>query len=478
MSIKKYVIKNKVWLFSWYKWLFFGLTFCLLSCLFFKCCNVKSSIVNGGDSSVDLVVETPFKSEFLPDYPNRLLKIDTSKIRTYPDDPIQREIVSDLINVYLFDTIDISVFVDQLVKNHPQNKIEVTYYAEEYKRIQLRVNESDRKSYISLLKKDYPKTVKFIVDEWIIRTSKSAPNDPGYKDESDYWFYEMIGVISAWEDGFGDSEIIVAVIDDSFDLDHLELKGQNYKAWNVFEYSDHVYSSGKEMIHGTHVAGLVAGNANNEFGMSGVAPGCKIMPIQISDASGVITTSSLLDGVFYALKNDAKVINLSLALSLSALSGSNYEDQVKLSHNFLMDEAKMWEEIYSIAEKEGVTIVQAAGNNSVIASIDPMKRSKSTIIVGSISSTGQVSSFSNVGENVCVYAPGERIVSSLPNNKFGPLDGTSMSSPIVAGCVALIKSKAPDLTTEEIKGLIKETGQKIFGQSGVLIQINKILEKV
>lgn len=478
MSIKKYVVEKKIWFFSWWKWLFFGLMLFFLLCLFLKCCTVKTSATNVVDSSVDSVVEVPFKSERLPDQPNRLLKIDTNKIIIYPDDPIQREIVSDLINVYLFDTINISVFVDQLIKEHPQKKIEVTYYAEEYKRIQLRINESDRNSYISLLKNDYPDAVKFVVDEWIIRTSNLAPNDPGYKNENDFWFYEMIGVLSAWEKGIGDSAIIVAVIDDSFDLNHKELKGQSLKAWNVFEYSDHVYSNGRDMIHGTHVAGLVAGNVNNGFGMSGVAPGCKIMPIQISDASGVITTSSLLDGIFYALKNEVKVINLSIALSLNALSGSSYEDQVKLSRGFLLDEAKMWNEVYNIAEKEGVTIVQAAGNNSVIASIDPMKRSKSTIVVGSVSPTGQVSSFSNVGENVFVYAPGEKILSALPNNNLGPLDGTSMASPIIAGCVALIKSKVPNITTEEIKSLIKQTGKTVPGQSGILIQINKILEKV
>ena len=80
MSIKKYVIEKKIWFFSWWKWLFFALMLLFLLCLFLKCCTVKTSAANAVDPSINSVVEVPFKSERLPDQPNRLLKIDTNKI--------------------------------------------------------------------------------------------------------------------------------------------------------------------------------------------------------------------------------------------------------------------------------------------------------------------------------------------------------------------------------------------------------------
>ena len=79
MSIKKYVIEKKIWFFSWWKWLFFALTLLFLLCLFLKCCTVKTSAANVVDPSINSVVEVPFKSDRLPDQPNRLLKIDTNQ---------------------------------------------------------------------------------------------------------------------------------------------------------------------------------------------------------------------------------------------------------------------------------------------------------------------------------------------------------------------------------------------------------------
>jgi len=222
----------------------------------------------------------------------------------------------------------------------------------------------------------------------------------------------------------------------------------------------------------------IIAKADNNFGISGIAPNCKFIPIQISDETGVITTSSLLDGIFYALKNGADVINISIAMSLADIRGISPNKQKQISKEYLLEEARMWEEVYTIAADQGVIIVQAAGNDGLLAEIDPMKRSHATIIVGALSRNEHLADFSNVGNMVSVFAPGVGILSSMPNDQMGKLDGTSMASPIVAGCVALIKSTNNTLTNDEIIRLIQSTGKKIPNHQGVLIQIGRILNEL
>jgi subtilisin family serine protease len=191
----------------------------------------------------------------------------------------------------------------------------------------------------------------------------------------------------------------------------------------------------------------------------------------------MMTTSSILDGIFYALKNDANVINMSLGIDLSSAYGNLTEEQQKTyAKTIYKDEAAMWNEVYEIADKDGVVIVQAAGNSSVIAALDPMKRSKISIIVGASDRNKKIAKFSNFGEEVDIYAPGVNIYSSVPNQQFKTMDGTSMASPIVAGCIALLKSMNNNLSTTEIKQLINDTAEDVNNEFK-LIQVNKLLQK-
>jgi hypothetical protein len=459
-----------------------------LLCLFFKCCSpiLHDSIENTEDQS-ELAVPNHSENRRnhnglfggMPSRPHLLSPIDTNNIFLIPNDPLGRRGVDNLLNIYLTDTTTIESFVSRVCRFLPEDTIEVSYYAEEYKRVQLKMNPSRRIEIKSILKGGFPE-IKFVVDEWILQGLSSVDqDDPGFLEDDQTWFYEMVGVFDAWKTTMGDSAIKIAVIDDSFDPNHVEFKNRFVKSWNVFNYSDRVYSDGQNMSHGTHVAATVAGNADNGFGISGVAPHCMVMPIQISDRSGIISHTSILDGVFYALKNDADVINLSLAMSLRGVSSQLTEqEQRELSSSMLTEEAAMWDEVYRIANEEGTIIVQAAGNDAVLSALDPMKRSRQTIIVGALDRHGKISGFSNTGESVTVYAPGVQIYSALPDNKFGPQDGTSMASPIIAGCIGLIKSVKPDIQFEDLVRLIEATGTHIDEESGVVIHVDKTLSQL
>ncbi|CAM1364517.1 S8 family peptidase [Tenacibaculum xiamenense] len=431
-------------------------------------CNSPKEYWNAGIS------DDNYQTPIFPDNPNMLPPIDTTKI-IIPDDPLQRPIISNLLNVYLQDTTNLKSFADKVINTYSNDSILVTYFAEAYKRIQFQIPTDRRDTLKTRIKNDF-KEAKFVCFESILKNFKTK-TDPGFNDPNLHWFYKQIGLYDAWNTTKGDSSVTIAVIDNSFDVNHKELVNRITDPWNVFEYSKDVKTYGK-LIHGTHVAGTAVGEIDNGFGISGVAPQCKLMPIQVADRNGRMSTSSILDGIFYALKNKANVINLSLGVDLSHLVGNlNEQEQEAVAGSIYLDEAAMWNEVYEIAQKENVVIVQAAGNSSVVAGLDPMKRSHLIIVVGATSRQQKIASFSNYGDKVDVFAPGVEIYSSIPNQQFKTMQGTSMASPIISGCVGLIKSIDSTASPLKIKQLMMETGMKIEGDYR-FIQIDALLKKL
>lgn len=455
-------------------WPFFASIIGFLILLFLlKTCHFPNKFYGNSNNRI---VDTIFLKKQIPKYPdkpNLLQPIDTTKI-IFPKDSLRRPIISNLLNVYLKDTINLKKFSTKIILDFPNDSISVTYFADEYKRIQFEIPEQKRDT----LKKRFKtyNEVKFVCYESIMTGIQTNRSDPSFNIKENEWFYEKIGLFDAWDLTMGDPSIKIAIIDDSFDPNHPELKNQIENPWNVFDYSDNINSRNGKMFHGTHVAGTVAGEINNGFGISGVAPKCKIIPIQIADANGRMTTSSILDGIFYALKNEADVINMSIGFDMSSkVRQMTEEQQEDYANRILIDEADMWNEVYEIAKNENVVIVQASGNSNVIAALDPMKRSDISIIVGATDKETNKASFSNYGKKVDIYAPGVKIYSSFPNNKSEFLDGTSMASPIVAGCMGLIKSVNDTISVAEIKKIMTKTGLNLSNSPGKLIQIDKII---
>lgn len=460
---------------SWL-WLLLAVISILLLILLFKTCNPANKFYSNSQNQNNvLIIKRPYPA--YPDKPNLLHPIDTAQI-IIPDDPLRRPILANILNVYLQDTVTLLNFSKKVISKYESDKIKVTYFADEYKRIQLLVPKNRRDSLKALIKSDFIE-VKFVCNETVFSQTNIAKADPGYNTKNHFWFYEQIGLFQAWNTTLGDTSIKIAVIDDGFDANHPELASQIESPWNVFDYSNQLNTWGNKLKHGTHVAGTVAGVLNNDYGISGVAPNCKLMLIQIADRQGRMTTTSILDGIFFALKNGADVINMSLGIDIQNLASSMTEQQQEAySKTIHLDEAAMWDEVYEIAEREGVIIVQAAGNSNVIAAIDPMKRSKSTIVVGATNRNQRKANFTNYGIAVDIYAPGVGIYSCVPGGKFINMDGTSMSSPIVAGCIGLIKSINKSISTNEIKQLLTNNGDNVKNSKGKIINIDRIITKL
>ncbi len=292
--------------------------------------------------------------------------------------------------------------------------------------------------------------------------STATPADPEYPNQ---WALDNTGQTAgtvdadidadlAWDIQTGSSDVIVAVIDTGVDLDHQDLvtniwslsptvKGFDFVNGGTLPYDTSLTG------HGTHVAGVIGAKANNGRGIAGLNWNVKIMPIRVLNDAGVGTNSDLIAAINYAVSNGASIINLSLG---GGGGGSNSDDD------------PLYAEIRAARDAlpKGVLVVAAAGNDGADMETTPFypaAYSLSNIIsVAASDHDDAVASFSNFGSTtVDLAAPGDDIVSTLPDNTVGSLSGTSMAAPHVSGVAALIKAQDPTLTYLEIKNLILNT---------------------
>jgi len=254
------------------------------------------------------------------------------------------------------------------------------------------------------------------------------------------WYLETINVFDAWDITMGNSSTVVAVIDTGVDLTHPDLAGQIVSQTDVVAYDG---SAQDDDGHGTHVAGIIAAKANNGTGVAGVAPGSKLIAVDVfgnyyNPYTGLTEfgalTSKVIEGIQYAVANGADVINMSL--------GGPYYDSA-------------FEDAVDDAVNAGVVVVGAAGNESTSSAHYPSDYN-SCISVIATNQSDQKADFSNYGAAKDICAPGVSITSTYPGG-YANLNGTSMASPVVAGVAALMLSVDPDLTVNELKNNLYST---------------------
>lgn len=265
----------------------------------------------------------------------------------------------------------------------------------------------------------------------------AIPGDPFYAGYQ--YHHRLIGSESAWDKTTGKADVLVAIIDDGFDLLHPDLKGRIVSPFNIITGKP---GSVSVEIHGTHVAGLIAGNMDNELFGVGVAPSTSIMPIDVFDGEdGFI--SDVAAGVYHAVDNGADIINMSLV----AYSDTN-----------------VLREAVQYAHSKNVLVVAAAGNDGISSPYYPAAYQE-VLSVASTDAADKRSAFSNFGKTIDIAAPGTGVFSIFPDESFGGMDGTSMSTPIVSGAAALLKANEPKLSNTDIAGRLMLTA-KDLGTAG------------
>lgn len=267
------------------------------------------------------------------------------------------------------------------------------------------------------------------------------------------WHLDKIGAFNAWDTTMGSSDIRVAVIDTGVDLNHPDLTGQ------IVAQADVVANDGSAQDddgHGTHVAGIIAAKADNGIGVAGVAPGVKLIAVDVftyyMDNGTLKFGASSIDvvkGIEYAVSNDADVINLSLG---------HYGSEDTLLKNAIDSAVSL-----------GVVCVAAAGNNSSNQPHYPGDF-ESCISVTATDWNDSFASYSNYGPEKDISAPGgdsnsmpdSLILSTVYDARnhtsgYEYQSGTSMASPVVAGVVALMLSANPSLGVNDVKNILYNT---------------------
>jgi len=241
------------------------------------------------------------------------------------------------------------------------------------------------------------------------------------------------------------------------EFDSRKIVGDDYKNVDERFYGNNDVR-GPDAKHGTHVAGCIAAARNNGKGMDGVADQVKIMSVRCVP-DGDERDKDVANAIRYAVDNGASIINMSFGKG-----DSPNKDAVDAAVKY--------------AESKDVLIVHASGNGSAnIDKVDnfPNKYIKKRSLFGSrsvsnwlevgalspIQGEQMVAGFSNYGKkNVDLFSPGMVIYSTIPDNGYENMQGTSMACPIAAGVAALIRSYYPNLTAKQVRKILRESAIK------------------
>jgi cell wall-associated protease len=242
---------------------------------------------------------------------------------------------------------------------------------------------------------------------------------------------------------------------------NVDFNGRILVGDDPYDITDTDYGNGNpaardpEESHGSHVAGIIAAAHNNKKGVNGVAKNVKIMSIR-AVPNGDEYDKDIALAIRYAADNGAKVINASFGKEFSPNSAWVYE-------------------ALKYAASKDVLFVHAAGNDGIDLDLpentnfpndnptsDSEELSNNYLTVGALTpayGAKLVAVFSNYGKgSVDVFAPGDEIYSTMPQDSYEFQGGTSMAAPAVAGLAALIRSYFPSLSAAQVKKIIMESG--------------------
>lgn len=349
---------------------------------------------------------------------------------------------------------------------------------------------------ISILSKnefvEYIESNRVLKVESVLNVSVN-PNDTYYSNQ---YYLPLIGMPSVWNITQGDSNVVIGVVDTGLDFLHPDLQNSfkmNYGEmgldglgrdkrsngvdddgngfiddWRGWDFTDEPFTGDprrgdyltpdndptddNKNSHGTAATGIINASFNNALGISSVAPKCKVLVLRAFDAEGFGEEDDVASAVLYGITQGVKIFNFS------------FGDYVY--SNLLKDVVKF-------AYSKNVTIVCSAGNDGSDRLHYPSAYDE-VISVGASANDDARFSASSYGATVDIYAPGFQIFTTMRKGKgssqyggdYDYINGTSFSAPIIVGVAALMKTMNPNLTNEEIRGILVSNTALFPNQSG------------
>ena len=322
-------------------------------------------------------------------------------------------------------------------------------------------------------------------------------NDPLFEKQ---WGLHLINAPDAWEVTRGSPDVVVAVIEKGFDVGHPDLEGQFLPGWDLWDDDDSVDDTTQPRKlkdctdHGTHVSGIIAARADNGIGIAGVAPECRILPVRVN----AYDDREIARGIRFAVENGARVINL-----------SNVGYMYNIKHGlptiysaWTPPDSEALLEACLYAQQHEVLIVNATGGNQAQNVAKYPALCPGVVNVASADKSGRMADFSDYGDLTEVAAPSgwrgydlandpsrcilplaeehvmEAALGAHPQEEYGVLStissahggyvewsGGCMAIPHVSGLAALIWSRHPGLTAEQVRMVMRNTARQ-FGGAG------------
>lgn len=333
----------------------------------------------------------------------------------------------------------------------------------EYTKVEEIINTLEKNSFI-----EYAEKVPFY-------KVSHTPNDPLYSTTAwGYnwkWHLDLINAEQAWDISTGNASVKVAVVDNAIWSDHPDLtdkivaqasyiaptNSSNPPSTVSQISSENAYS----WSHGTHCAGLVAAESNNNLGVASIGYDVSLMTYRAADNDGDLYHTA--DGVVWASNNDADVISMSYGGPTYSASQNTFFNNLK---------------------NNGIVLVAAAGNEGDQGNPDSYPAKYGAVIaVGSVNNDLELSSFSQYGSWVDVAAPGGFTpdddgqinllstayteafyldqVPDFSGEYYDGMQGTSMACPMTAGLCGLLLSINPNLTPDQVKACLMDNAQAI-----------------
>lgn len=318
------------------------------------------------------------------------------------------------------------------------------------------------------------------IAERFVLAPDGGPNDPllaeqwalinrgerGGKGEAD------IGALGAWGKTRGSRDVVVAVLDSGVDYTHPDLVGNIWQRpadlapyfddelgevddFKGFSALDDLRDPMDDNGHGTHCAGIVGAEGDNQIGIAGVNWQVSVMPLKFIGKGGFGSTKDAIEAINYVIQRKRDGVNVRV---ISASWGSRQK-------------SRALGDVIREAGEEGILFVAAAGNSGEDADRFPHYPSNydlpNVLSVAALTRRDELASFSNYGaKTVHLAAPGAEILSTWLGDGFEEHSGTSMATPVVSGVAALILSAEPDLPVKELRRRLLDSVDKLDALRG------------
>jgi len=317
----------------------------------------------------------------------------------------------------------------------------------------------------------------------------------------------FIGAPDAWARGWTGKGSTIAILDTGIDTDHVEFADSIKDTKCFTRRCEGGYESIEDQnrySHGTHVAGIAAGNMDGN-GSTGVAPDADLLIAKTAYDMGFFDFSSTDEAIAWAVQNGADVINMSAnynvdrtyKLSLEEVDpgiwvstdtrGRNGRTYDKLGYSTVYDDDTVYNNLVDAMKGHEAVLVMAAGNQRLniaglpsLIAIDP-EVGERVIVVGNYDIRGErLASSTNTAGTLCLdynkekntcnnqkrvsdrflLAPGQYVMSADSNGEYRTNSGTSMATPMVSGAVAVVHQMWPHMTGANLSKLLLDTGNK------------------